>query len=66
VRSLAVEGPCSADGAHRHSLNAHHFNVGSPMKPRAARRYGLLKIELLRRTVGVNASAGDTKMRRCP
>jgi len=58
VRSCGREGLVRADGAHRHSSTRTTSMSVSPMK---ARRRGdtALKIELLRRTVGVNASAGE-------
>jgi len=59
VGSRGSDGLVRADGAHRHSLNAHDFNVGESDEAQDGAEIRLLKIELLRRTVGVNASAGE-------
>ena len=48
-----------ADGAHRHSFNAYDFNLSESDEAEDGAEIRLLKIELLRRTVGVNASAGE-------
>jgi hypothetical protein len=55
-----------ADGAHRHSFNAYDFNVGESDETEDGTEIRLLKIALLRRTFGVNASLASTKMRRLP